>query len=69
MCFSAIDPGTHIVPHYGPSNMRLTAHLGLMNCKNVEVTVGDITRCYEVDDVMLLNLSVTLTLSPRMERF
>lgn len=28
--FSALSPGTHIAPHCAPTNLRLTAHLGLM---------------------------------------
>jgi len=55
VCFSAIEPGTHILPHFGPSNMRLTAHLGLLNCKNVEVTVGKETHCYEDGKVIVFD--------------
>mmetsp|Transcript_25124 Transcript_25124/g.39166 ORF Transcript_25124/g.39166 Transcript_25124/m.39166 type:complete len:286 (-) Transcript_25124:61-918(-) len=40
VCFSSIEPGTCIVPHTGPSNMRLTCHLGIVGCQNVEVQVG-----------------------------
>jgi aspartate beta-hydroxylase len=47
VCFSAINPGTHIVPHYGPSNMRLTCHLGIIGCHDVEIIVGGEKRFYE----------------------
>jgi len=47
ICFSAIEPGTHILPHCGPSNMRLTCHLGIIGCQDVFVTVGGETRMYE----------------------
>eukprot|EP00026_Physarum_polycephalum_P013579 Phypoly_transcript_13996.p1 GENE.Phypoly_transcript_13996~~Phypoly_transcript_13996.p1 ORF type:complete len:294 (+),score=39.85 Phypoly_transcript_13996:109-990(+) len=47
VCFSAIKPGTHIIPHYGPSNMRLTSHLGIVGCQDVEIIVGNEKRFYE----------------------
>lgn len=47
ICFSAIQPGTYIMPHYGPSNMRLTCHLGIIGCQDVDITVGGKTRLYE----------------------
>jgi len=40
VCFSSLMPGTHIIPHTGPSNMRLTCHLGLMGCNNTTINVG-----------------------------
>eukprot|EP01112_Ceratiomyxa_fruticulosa_P010714 TRINITY_DN2844_c0_g4_i1.p1 TRINITY_DN2844_c0_g4~~TRINITY_DN2844_c0_g4_i1.p1 ORF type:complete len:342 (+),score=56.25 TRINITY_DN2844_c0_g4_i1:189-1214(+) len=55
LCFSAIEPGTHILPHTGPSNMRLTAHLGMTNCENVLVTVGEITQSYEDGKVIVFD--------------
>lgn len=27
--FSVVQPGTHITPHYGPTNIRLRCHMGL----------------------------------------
>jgi len=47
ICFSAIKPGTHIIPHYGPSNMRLTCHLGIIGCQDVELSVGNEKCFYE----------------------
>mmetsp|Transcript_23115 Transcript_23115/g.64924 ORF Transcript_23115/g.64924 Transcript_23115/m.64924 type:complete len:182 (-) Transcript_23115:237-782(-) len=47
VCFSCIVPGTHIVPHTGPSNMRLTCHLGITGCEDVQVQVGTERRYYE----------------------
>jgi aspartyl/asparaginyl beta-hydroxylase (cupin superfamily) len=47
VCFSAINPGTQILPHYGPSNMRLTCHLGIVGCQDVEIMVGNEKRHYE----------------------
>ena len=40
VCFSSLMPGSRIVPHTGPSNMRLTCHLGLIGCDQVEITAG-----------------------------
>jgi len=38
--FSHIVPGTKISPHCGPTNMRLTCHLGLVVPKGCSITVG-----------------------------
>eukprot|EP01094_Clydonella_sp_ATCC50884_P029176 TRINITY_DN9050_c0_g1_i1.p2 TRINITY_DN9050_c0_g1~~TRINITY_DN9050_c0_g1_i1.p2 ORF type:complete len:293 (-),score=85.93 TRINITY_DN9050_c0_g1_i1:149-1027(-) len=40
VCFSRITPGTRIMPHTGPSNMRLTCHLGLCGCDGVTLRVA-----------------------------
>lgn len=40
VCFSRITPGTKIIPHTGPSNMRLTCHLGLCGCEGVRLRVA-----------------------------
>ena len=42
--FSAVQPGTHLRPHTGPSNTRLTAHLGLIVPEGATVTVGGETK-------------------------
>ncbi len=39
--FSRITPGTKIIPHCGPTNFRLTAHLGLVVPPNVKIRVSD----------------------------
>ena len=46
VCFSSLMPGTHIVAHTGPSNMRLTCHLGLIGCEGNEVIVGGVKSEY-----------------------
>lgn len=41
---SILDPGTHLRPHCGPSNNRLTVHLGLVVPPGCSITVGGDTR-------------------------
>lgn len=38
--FSAIQPGTHIAPHTGPSNQRLRVHLPLVHTGGAKIRVG-----------------------------
>lgn len=37
--FSAMQPGTHVRPHVGPTNCRLRMHLGLSNTKDTFIRV------------------------------
>ena len=46
ICFSAIQPGSGLNPHVGPSNTSLTAHLGLANCEGAKLFVADQTLDY-----------------------
>lgn len=41
---SALNPGSHIQPHCGPDNLRITAHLGLSIPENCGYRVGEETR-------------------------
>eukprot|EP00931_Biecheleriopsis_adriatica_P093533 TRINITY_DN67270_c0_g1_i1.p1 TRINITY_DN67270_c0_g1~~TRINITY_DN67270_c0_g1_i1.p1 ORF type:complete len:385 (+),score=68.06 TRINITY_DN67270_c0_g1_i1:64-1155(+) len=45
--FSRLLPGTHLRPHCGPSNMRLTCHLGLDIPEGCRITCGGVTRFWE----------------------
>ena len=45
--FSAQAPGTQVQPHFGPHNMRLRIHLGLLVPDKCEITVGGETRKWE----------------------
>jgi aspartyl/asparaginyl beta-hydroxylase (cupin superfamily) len=45
--FSALAPGTHLVPHCGAWNCKLTFHLGLVIPGNCALRVGDETRVWE----------------------
>ncbi|NVJ69064.1 MAG: aspartyl/asparaginyl beta-hydroxylase domain-containing protein [Alphaproteobacteria bacterium] len=53
--FSLLAPGGHIVPHYGTSNARLTAHLPILVPRQkgaATVSVGGITRDVEPGKLM-----------------
>lgn len=45
--FSALLPGGHIAPHRGPSNCRITIHLGLVVPPDCSLRVGEETRGWE----------------------
>jgi aspartate beta-hydroxylase len=41
-CFiSALTPGTHITPHYGPNNKKLRFHLPIMGCEGASLKVNN----------------------------
>jgi aspartyl/asparaginyl beta-hydroxylase (cupin superfamily) len=56
VCFSRLQAGTRIIPHTGPSNMRLTCHLGLLGCEGARLRAHDTWlpfeegRCFVFDD-------------------
>jgi aspartyl/asparaginyl beta-hydroxylase (cupin superfamily) len=54
--FSRLAPGSHIIPHCGPHNLRIRAHLGLIvpggNC---QMRVGTETRCWTAGEVLLFD--------------
>jgi aspartate beta-hydroxylase len=39
-CLSVVHPGTHIVPHCGPTNARLRVHLGISVPEGASLEVG-----------------------------
>ena len=41
VCFSALTPGTRILPHYGDSNIRTVVHLPLIVSGDCKLKVGD----------------------------
>lgn len=41
VCFSALTPGTHVLPHYGDSNIRTVVHLPLIVSGDCRLTVGN----------------------------
>ena len=55
--FSAIDPGTHIRPHSGPSNERLRSHLTLVHSGGARLRVGDEWRTWEEGKVLIFDSS------------
>lgn len=38
---SAMNPGTHIMKHYGPTNKKLRLHLPILGAKGAKLRVGD----------------------------
>ena len=44
---SVLEPGTHILPHCGPSNYRLRIQLGLVTPERCSIRVGDQTRSWK----------------------
>lgn len=55
--FSAIQPGTHIAPHTGPSNDRLRVHLSLVHKGGARIRVGTEWRSWEEEKVIILDSS------------
>ncbi len=50
--FSRLSPGTHIAAHIGPTNARLTCHLGLHIPDGVTIRVDDQIRAWLPDDTI-----------------
>lgn len=55
VCFSAIQPGSGLNPHVGPSNTSLTAHLGLANCEGARLFVTDQVLEYRDGEVIVFD--------------
>lgn len=53
--FSALRPGTHIHPHCGVYNLRLTLHLPLIVPENCELRVAQETRGWEEGKCVVFN--------------
>lgn len=60
VCFSVVDAGTWITPHYGPCNTRIRCHLGLQTFPQYHLIVDGIRRrswrngrCLYFDDSFL----------------
>ncbi len=59
ICFSVLTPGTHILPHYGTSNIRTVVHLPLIVPENCALKVlgtviaGKAGNCFAFDDTFL----------------
>jgi len=59
MLNSQLEPGATIIPHTGPSNMRLTCHLGLIGCEKVFINVNDEEREYKNNKCIIFDDSFT----------
>lgn len=55
--FSAVDPGTHIRPHTGPSNERLRSHFTLTHTGGARLRVGQEWRTWEEGQAMIFDSS------------
>jgi len=60
--FSKIDPGTHILPHCGASNLKLRCHLPILvpeteNSENCQtwIRVGDQTRSWKEGEILVFD--------------
>ena len=55
ICFSALTPGSHILPHTGVSNLRLVAHLPLILPERCVLKVAGIERAWKLDEVLVFD--------------
>ncbi|XP_070572453.1 aspartate beta-hydroxylase domain-containing protein 2-like [Ptychodera flava] len=53
--FSVLQPGTHITEHYGPTNARLRAHIGLIVPPKCHLTVGGETRNWAEGECLIFD--------------
>ncbi|XP_022822289.1 aspartyl/asparaginyl beta-hydroxylase isoform X2 [Spodoptera litura] len=53
--FSAMEAGTHVRPHVGPTNCRLRMHLGLSNTKDTYIRVDKETRQWQVGKTFMFD--------------
>jgi aspartyl/asparaginyl beta-hydroxylase (cupin superfamily) len=53
--FMALAPNTHVLPHYGTSNMKLRVHLGLRVPKACAMRIGDQIRVWEEGKALVLD--------------
>ena len=55
--FSAIRPGTRILPHTGPSNDRLRGHLTIIHTGGAQIRVGTEWRTWEEGKAVIMDTS------------
>ena len=53
--FSALKPGTHIAPHHGATNSRLTVHMPLIIPPNCALRVGGETHVWEPGKLVMFD--------------
>ncbi len=53
--FSVLQPGAHIIPHYGQMNIRLTVHLGLIIPEDCGLRAGEETRHWQEGQVLIFD--------------
>ncbi|XP_041457370.1 aspartate beta-hydroxylase domain-containing protein 2-like [Lytechinus variegatus] len=54
-CFSVLQPGSHISPHFGPCNIRLRCHLGIQIPVNCSLTVAGECKQWKEEDCLLFD--------------
>ncbi len=53
--FSLLEPGAHIVPHYGQMNVRLTVHLAVQIPSDCAIRVGEQTRQWMPGELLIFD--------------
>uniref|UniRef100_A0A7S4BQD6 Aspartyl/asparaginy/proline hydroxylase domain-containing protein n=1 Tax=Chrysotila carterae TaxID=13221 RepID=A0A7S4BQD6_CHRCT len=53
--FSSLAPGTHLQPHCGGSNVRITCHLPLIVPEGCSIRVGDEVRTYREGELLVFD--------------
>ena len=53
--FSVLEPGGHIIPHFGQSNIRLTVHLGIIIPHGCNIRVGDETQTWSEGELLVFD--------------
>jgi hypothetical protein len=68
VCFSAIEPGGFLQPHVGPTNVSLTAHLGLEGCRGTALWAAGRKRPYQDGKVLVFDDSFVHYVEHRGEK-
>lgn len=53
--FAAATPGTHIIPHCGPHNLRIRGHLGIIVPPGCEMRVGHETHPWQEGKILVFD--------------
>lgn len=53
--FSALTPGAHIAPHFGPTNVRLRCHLGLVVPEGCRMRIGSEQVTWREGEALLID--------------
>lgn len=53
--FSALTPGAHIEPHFGPTNVRLRCHLGLVVPEGCHIRIGQERYSWKEGEAILMD--------------
>jgi len=53
--FSTLAPGTHLKPHYGPTNVKLRHQLCIENAEGARIRVGDQWRSWQAGKCLVID--------------